>query len=96
MRAGGAGWRRCAFAPRRTLPLPNHALTRARNPGARCLLQFRLARTLAPQNERGAVLRALAATERHLSDAGTDRPAWCSWVSEAVVRSVNLFQPGGV
>ncbi|WP_406368757.1 XRE family transcriptional regulator [Streptomyces sp. NBC_00647] len=61
----------------------NHALTGAQNPAARCLLQLRLARTLAALNERDAVLRALAAAEKHLSDAGTDRPAWCSWVSEA-------------
>ncbi|WP_406359558.1 XRE family transcriptional regulator [Streptomyces sp. NBC_00715] len=60
-----------------------HALTRAQNPAARCLLQLRLARTLAAQNDRQAVLRALGAAEKHLSDAGTDRPAWCSWVSEA-------------
>ncbi|KPH98929.1 hypothetical protein OK006_8538 [Actinobacteria bacterium OK006] len=61
----------------------NHALTRAQNPAARCLLQLRLARTLAARNERRAVLRALAAAEKHLSDAGTDRPAWCAWVSDA-------------
>ncbi|MDH6435953.1 hypothetical protein M2158_004493 [Streptomyces sp. SAI-144] len=63
-----------------------HALTRARNPAARCLLQLRLARTLASQggrSEQRAVLRALAAAEKHLNDAGTDRPAWCAWVSEA-------------
>ncbi|MGW1507204.1 hypothetical protein ACWCQW_54135 [Streptomyces mirabilis] len=29
------------------------------------------------------MLRALAAAEKHLSDAGTDRPAWCAWVSDA-------------
>ncbi|MEU1185768.1 XRE family transcriptional regulator [Streptomyces sp. NPDC005820] len=77
----------------------NHALTRADNPAARCLLQLRLARTLAAQgdrSERRTVLRALAAAEQHLSDAGTDRPAWCAWVSEAVMRSVNLFQPESV
>ncbi|MER5218285.1 XRE family transcriptional regulator [Streptomyces sp. NPDC002838] len=64
----------------------NHALTRAHNPAARCLLQLRLARTLAARgdrSERRAVLRALAAAEKHLNDAGTDRPAWCEWVSEA-------------
>ncbi|RRR85965.1 helix-turn-helix transcriptional regulator [Streptomyces sp. RP5T] len=64
----------------------NHALTRARNPAARCLLQLRLARTLAAQgdrSERRAVLRALAAAEKHLNDAGAERPAWCAWVSEA-------------
>ncbi|MEU6603017.1 XRE family transcriptional regulator [Streptomyces flaveolus] len=64
----------------------NHALTRAQNPAARCLLQLRLARTLAAQgarSERRAVLRALTAAEKHLNDAGADRPAWCAWVSEA-------------
>ncbi|WP_217236457.1 XRE family transcriptional regulator [Streptomyces sp. AC555_RSS877] len=64
----------------------HHALTRAHNPAARCLLQLRLARTLAARgdrSERRAVLRALAAAEKHLNDAGADRPAWCAWVSEA-------------
>lgn len=64
----------------------HHALTRAQNPAARCLLELRLARTLAArgdQNERRAVLRSLAAAEQHLGDAGSDRPAWCSWISEA-------------
>ncbi|MEU9979319.1 helix-turn-helix transcriptional regulator [Streptomyces sp. NPDC051014] len=63
-----------------------HALTRAENPAARCLLQLRLARALAARHdrtERGAILRALTAAEQHLSNAGTDRPAWCAWVSEA-------------
>ncbi|MEU9438936.1 tetratricopeptide repeat protein [Streptomyces sp. NPDC048252] len=64
----------------------DHALTRARNPAARCLLQLRLARTLAAQGDKSearAVLRALSAAEQHLSDAGDDRPTWCAWVSEA-------------
>ncbi|MFM9812869.1 XRE family transcriptional regulator [Streptomyces scabiei] len=64
----------------------DYALTRAQNPAARCLLQLRFARTLAMQgdrSERRAVLRALAAAEKHLGDAGADRPAWCAWVSEA-------------
>lgn len=64
----------------------NYALTRAQNPAAGCLLQLRLARTLAAQgdrSERRAVLDALAAAEKHLNDAGADRPAWCAWVSEA-------------
>ncbi|MEU9900040.1 hypothetical protein AB0H67_41975 [Streptomyces phaeochromogenes] len=29
------------------------------------------------------MLRALSAAEKHLGDAGTDRPGWCAWVSEA-------------
>ncbi|MBQ0850352.1 hypothetical protein J8N05_19380 [Streptomyces sp. BH-SS-21] len=64
----------------------HHALTRAHNPAARCLLQLRLARTLAARgdrSERRNVLRALTAAEKHLADAGADRPAWCAWVSEA-------------
>ncbi|MFF8035851.1 XRE family transcriptional regulator [Streptomyces sp. NPDC016626] len=64
----------------------HHALTRAQHPAAHCLLQLRLARTLAARgdhSERRAVLRALAAAEKHLGDAGADRSAWCAWVSEA-------------
>ncbi|MFD9281094.1 hypothetical protein ACFWD7_28005 [Streptomyces mirabilis] len=66
----------------------NCALTRVRNPAARCLLQLRLARTLAARggrSERRAVLRALSAAEHHLNAAGAERPAWCAWVSEADV-----------
>ena len=68
----------------------HHALTRATHPAARCLLQLRLARALAARGERNelrTVLRALAAAETHLNEAGTDRPAWCAWVSEADVAS---------
>ncbi|MEU5592636.1 XRE family transcriptional regulator [Streptomyces sp. NPDC020298] len=64
----------------------NHALTHAQHPAARSLLQLRLARTLAARgdrSERRPVLRALAAAEKHLNDAGTNRPAWCAWISEA-------------
>ncbi|MFJ9010290.1 XRE family transcriptional regulator [Streptomyces canus] len=78
-----AAWRRDHTTAASIL---HHALTRVQNPAARCLLQLRLARTLAARGgrgERGAVLRALAAAEHHLNDAGTDRPAWCAWVSEA-------------
>ncbi len=78
-----AAWRRDHATAARIL---NHALTRSSNPAARCLLQLRLARTLAARgdrSERRAVLRALSAAEQHLSDAGTERPAWCAWVSEA-------------
>lgn len=63
-----------------------HALTRAENPAARCLLHLRLARTLAARHdptERRSVLRALTAAEQHLNAAGSERPAWCAWVSEA-------------
>ncbi|WP_328974176.1 XRE family transcriptional regulator [Streptomyces canus] len=78
-----AAWRRDHTTAANIL---NYALTRVQNPAARCLLQLRLARTLAARgdrSERGAVLRALAAAEHYLNDAGTDRPAWCAWVSEA-------------
>lgn len=78
-----AAWRHDHTTAARIL---KHALTRAGNPAARCLLQLRLARTLAARgdrSERRAVLRALSAAEQHLSDAGTERPAWCAWVSEA-------------
>ncbi|MFG2681327.1 XRE family transcriptional regulator [Streptomyces sp. NPDC048392] len=80
-----AAWRRDHTTAASIL---HHALTRAHNPAARCLLQLRLARTLAARgdrSERRNVLRALAAAEQHLSDAGTDRPSWCAWVSEADV-----------
>ncbi|MFC9683288.1 XRE family transcriptional regulator [Streptomyces sp. NPDC056948] len=78
-----AAWRRDHTTAANIL---NHALARAQNPAARCLLQLRLARTLAArggQSESRAVLRALTAAEQHLNDAGADRPAWCAWVSEA-------------
>lgn len=78
-----AAWRNDHTTASRIL---RHALTRAENPAARCLLQLRLARTLAAQggrSERRAVLHALAAAEQHLNDTTTARPAWCSWVSEA-------------
>lgn len=80
-----AAWRRDHTT---AVHILNHALTRADNPAARCLLQLRLARALAARGdrtERRAVLRALAAAEQHLSDAGGDRPAWCAWMSEADV-----------
>ncbi|MFJ3867655.1 XRE family transcriptional regulator [Streptomyces nigra] len=78
-----AAWRRDHTTAANIL---NHALARAHHPAARCLLQLRLARTLAARgdrSERPAVLRALTAAEKHLNDAGADRPAWCAWVSEA-------------
>ncbi|MGW4983584.1 XRE family transcriptional regulator [Streptomyces mirabilis] len=78
-----AAWRRDHTTAASIL---GHALTRAENPAARCLLQLRLARTLAARgdrSERRSVLRALAAAEKHLNDAGTERPAWCAWVGAA-------------
>jgi hypothetical protein len=81
-----AAWRRDHTSAASIL---THALTRAHHPAARCLLHLRLARTLAAQKERRGTLRALTAAEQHLGDAGMDRPAWCAWVSEAVMRSVD-------
>ncbi|MEU9646834.1 XRE family transcriptional regulator [Streptomyces sp. NPDC048188] len=65
--------------------LLTHALTRARHPAARSLLHLRLARSLAasPTPGRTAALHALHAAEHELNRAGTDRPAWCTWMSEA-------------
>lgn len=64
----------------------HHALTRATHPAARCLLHLRLARALAARgdsSELRTVQRSLAAAEKHLNQTGSDRPAWCAWVSEA-------------
>lgn len=65
--------------------LLTHALARARHPAARSLLNLRLARSLAasPTPARKAALRALHSAEHDLNRAGTDRPAWCTWMSEA-------------
>lgn len=63
--------------------LLTHALTRATHPAARSLLHLRLARTHAARREHRPALRALAAAEKHLSQAANDRPAWCAWLSEA-------------
>jgi transcriptional regulator with XRE-family HTH domain len=63
--------------------LLTHALARAHHPAARSLLQLRLARAHAAQGERCATLRALSAAEHHLNAAGTDRPTWCTWLSQA-------------
>ncbi|MFD8079942.1 XRE family transcriptional regulator [Streptomyces sp. NPDC059718] len=61
-----------------------HALTRTDHPAARSLLNLRLARTLAVQGERRAALGSLDAAEKLLNAAsGRERPAWCSWLSEA-------------
>lgn len=65
--------------------LLTHALSRAHHPAARSLLHLRLARSLAaaPTPARSAALRALHAAEHDLARAGTDRPSWCAWMSEA-------------
>ncbi|WP_226487570.1 helix-turn-helix domain-containing protein [Streptomyces parvulus] len=65
--------------------LLSHALTRARHPAARSLLNLRLARSLAasPTPRRRAALHALHAAEHELNRAGTNRPSWCTWMSEA-------------
>ncbi|MEU0663934.1 XRE family transcriptional regulator [Streptomyces lavendulocolor] len=59
------------------------ALARTVHPAARSLLHLRLARALAAQGERHATLRSLDAAEHLLASAGHDRPAWCSWLTEA-------------
>jgi transcriptional regulator with XRE-family HTH domain len=65
--------------------LLTHALTRARHPAARSLLHLRLARSLAasPIPRPKTARRALHAAEHDLHRAGTDRPAWCTWMSDA-------------
>ncbi len=74
-----------------------HALKRTQHPAARSLLHLRLARTLAAKQEKQPALRALAAAEYYLgASSGRPLPAWCAWMSAAVMRSVNLFQPGSV
>ncbi|MGW6795648.1 XRE family transcriptional regulator [Streptomyces chartreusis] len=76
-----ASWR---DDPRTAVSILERALSGARHPAARSLLQLRLARSLAAQGERRATLRALAAAE-HLLDAssGEPVPAWCAWLSTA-------------
>ncbi|MFB7293612.1 hypothetical protein [Actinacidiphila glaucinigra] len=45
---------------------------------------MRLGRTLAAQGERQAAIRSLNAAEKLLdASSGQERPAWCSWLSEA-------------
>ncbi|MEX3104956.1 XRE family transcriptional regulator [Streptomyces sp. V2] len=74
-----------------------HAIPRTQHPAARSLLHLRQARALAALNEGGLCRRALTAAEKALDTPSCDpAPAWCSWMSTAVMRSVNLFQPGSV
>ncbi|MFF8575482.1 helix-turn-helix domain-containing protein [Streptomyces sp. NPDC015237] len=65
--------------------LLTRALTRAHHPAARSLLHLRLARSLAaaPTPAPRAARRALNAAEHDLHRAGSDRPSWCTWMSEA-------------
>ncbi|MBL1087539.1 hypothetical protein JK359_37335 [Streptomyces actinomycinicus] len=73
------------------------ALSRTTHPVASSLLHLRLARAQAALCDRSATLRSLNTAER-LLDAGDtgDTPAWCSWMSPAVMRSVKLSQRRGV
>ncbi|MER6377456.1 XRE family transcriptional regulator, partial [Streptomyces mirabilis] len=91
---GTTTWAPASWAtspPGRLAPRSHHCSQHPRprtdpRPQPRCLLQLRLARTLAARgdrSERRSVLRALAAAEKHLNDAGTERPAWCAWVGAA-------------
>ncbi|MET8461206.1 XRE family transcriptional regulator [Streptomyces parvulus] len=65
--------------------LAQDLLTRAHHPAARSLLHLRLARSLAaaPTPAPQAARRALNAAEHDLHRAGSDRPSWCTWMSEA-------------
>ncbi|WP_432044180.1 XRE family transcriptional regulator [Streptomyces cadmiisoli] len=70
--------------PRTAASILERALSGARHPAARSLLQLRLARSLAAQAERQATLRALAAAEHFLdASSGEPVPSWCSWMSTA-------------
>ncbi|WP_406358489.1 helix-turn-helix transcriptional regulator [Streptomyces sp. NBC_00658] len=83
--------------PRPAAEILQHALTRAHHPSARSLLHVRLARAHAALGERTASRRHLTAAERALNTiTGQPVPTWCAWMSEAVMRSVNLFQRGSV
>lgn len=76
-----ASWR---DDPRTAASILQRALTRTQHPAAQSLLHLRLARALALQGERRAVLRSLNAAEQLLSVPTPDPvPAWCSWLSEA-------------
>ncbi|MFJ1639451.1 helix-turn-helix transcriptional regulator [Streptomyces sp. NPDC088256] len=72
-----------------------HAIPRTQHPTARSLLHLREARALAALGEGGLCRRALTAAEKALGTPSYDPPpAWCSWMSTAVMQPVKLFQPG--
>ncbi|MFD7861429.1 hypothetical protein [Streptomyces sp. NPDC059783] len=73
-----------------------HALSRTTNPTARSLLFLRKARAHAMLQEPRACYHDLAQAEKSLNSATDDAPRWCAWMSNAVVRSVNLSQRRGV
>ncbi|MCX5345989.1 hypothetical protein [Streptomyces atratus] len=74
----------------------DHALTHTQDSTARSLLQLRKASAHAMAGEARACRRALDAAEHALNTATATPPAWCSWMSPAVMWSVNLFQSGSV
>ncbi|MET7519218.1 helix-turn-helix transcriptional regulator [Streptomyces sp. NPDC005480] len=83
--------------PKAAAALLEHVIPRTQHPAARSLLHLRHARALAVLDEGAACRRSLKSAERELgSVATTPAPAWCTWMSPAVMRSVNLFQPGSV
>ncbi|MGW4517298.1 XRE family transcriptional regulator [Streptomyces sp. NPDC004393] len=71
-------------APGTAAGILERALCATRHPVARSLLQLRLARALAAQDDRRGTLRALTAAE-HLLDASSAEPvpSWCGWMSTA-------------
>ncbi|MFD4862830.1 helix-turn-helix domain-containing protein [Streptomyces atratus] len=72
-----------------------HAIPRTQHPTARSLLHLRQARALAALDEGGLCRRALTATEKALDTPSYDpAPAWCSWMSTAVMQPVKVFHPG--
>ncbi|MFJ4806819.1 hypothetical protein [Streptomyces murinus] len=74
-----------------------HVIPRTQHPAARSLLHLCQARALAVLNEDGRCRRALTAAEKALDTVSYDpAPAWCSSMSHAVMRSVNLSQRRGV
>ncbi|MFD7551439.1 XRE family transcriptional regulator [Streptomyces sp. NPDC059816] len=79
--AYGAAWRGDHTTAAAIL---HHALTRADHPAARALLHLRRARALAAQGEKKETMRHLAAAEQQFGAAATrQRPAFCTWLSDA-------------
>ncbi|MFF4407785.1 hypothetical protein [Streptomyces sp. NPDC001404] len=84
--------------PKLSATILERALRRPLHPAARSVLYLRKARAHAALGEERTCTQALAAAERHFeAAAGTGTaPAWCAWMSHAVMWSVNLYQPGSV
>ncbi|WP_138909076.1 hypothetical protein [Streptomyces chryseus] len=83
--------------PAHAVTVLDHAATRTRSPAALSLLHVRRARALATLGDTASCTRALTAAGTALDHAtpGTT-PTWVSWMSPAVMQSVNLFQRGSV